>query len=201
MLGKQVLIELTAVLTIMCMLDYNLLCMYLLMEAGMEVKFSVKTTAKSLAKFMINNTYRKLTGIIWIIFSIVVVAVTVYTWSSVDMRSSILMILLASLYTIINPVMLIYKAHRQVKTNESFKEPLNYSLDDKGVTVSQGEDSESTSWDETWKLVKYGDQIILYITTMRAFIWPIEQIGDQYDDVIRLAQDKMGNRCKVKQGK
>ena len=164
----------------------------------MQINFQVTMTSKKLAKFLINNTYRKLTGIIWIVFSLVVVAVTVYTWGKVDLRSSILMIVLASLYTVINPLMLIYKAGKQVKDNKAFAEPLNYELDDKGITVSQGDNSETTAWDETWKFVKYGDQLIMYITTVRAFVWPVADIGEKYDKIVALAEEKMGKRCKIK---
>lgn len=67
----------------------------------MKTEFDVNISEKNMFVFLFNNTYRRMTGIIWIIFSIVIIGVTVYTWGDVKIQNSILMILLASLYTVI----------------------------------------------------------------------------------------------------
>lgn len=164
----------------------------------MQITFDVKIEKKDLFKFLMNNTYRKLTGIIWIIFSLVVVFVTVYTWGTVEIMYSVLLIILASLYTIINPIMLYVKAAKQCKNNASFKEPLTYTIDDEGITVSQNGEEASAIWDEIWKCHKYGDQIVVYITALRAFVWPVSAIGENYDSLIEVLHEKLGERCHVR---
>ena len=71
----------------------------------MEISFDTNVREKELYKFSLNNMYRRITGLIWILFSIVVIFVTVYTWGRVDIMKSILMIVIAALYTIVNPIM------------------------------------------------------------------------------------------------
>lgn len=164
----------------------------------MEIKFDVDISVKDMYKFLVNNTYRRLTGIIWIIFSLVVVAVTVYTWGDVDIMYSVLMILLASLYTVINPVMLYFKARKQVANNESFNSTLHYVVDDKGIKISQNNEKASVKWDEIWKVVRYGNEVIVYVTTVRAFVWPVDSIGDSYDRLAQLACDKLDRRCSLR---
>ena len=43
-----------------------------------ELKFDVKITGKDMACFMLNNSYRKVFGVVSIIFSAVVIAIAIY---------------------------------------------------------------------------------------------------------------------------
>ncbi len=164
----------------------------------MQISFDVKINTKDLFRFLMNNTYRRPTGIIWIIFSAVVVWVTVYTWGDVEVMYSVCMIILASLYTIVNPVILYFKAAKQCKKNESFKEALTYTVNDESITVSQKGEEASVSWDEVWKARRYGNQIVVYITTIRAFVWPVTAIGDSYDALVDIMHEKLSDRCFVR---
>ncbi len=160
----------------------------------MEVKIKTDITEKDMFCFLINNTYRKLSGIIWIVFSLIVVGVTIYTWGDVELSNSILLIVLASLYTIINPALLYLKAKKQVRKNESFTEPLYYTLNNNGITVSQNDSTAEIKWDEIWKTVKYGSQAVIYVSTIRAFILPDRCIGDNYNTLVDITSKALGNR-------
>jgi hypothetical protein len=164
----------------------------------MTVTFDVSMNAKELFKFSMNNTYRKVTGILWILFSIGAAFITVYTWGDVDISRSILMIVLASLFTVVNPLLTWMRVKLQVKTNKSFAKPLSYTVDENGITVSQDELSDSIKWDEIWKAVKYGKQIVVYITTVRAFIFPVNCVGEQYDALVTLLDKGLANRNHIK---
>lgn len=165
----------------------------------MKAEFEVKLTTKDMFVFLLNNTYRKLTGIIWMVFSLIVVGVVIFTWGKegVQIYQSILLIVLASLYTVINPIMLLFRAARQIKTNETLQKPLHYVVDEEGIEVSQGELSEKTLWENIWKAVKYGDQIVIYVTQLRVFNMPLRFVGDQYDALASLAKEGLKERCKI----
>lgn len=164
----------------------------------MKIEFDVNISEKNMFVFLLNNTYRRITGIIWVIFSAVIIGVTVYTWGDVKLQNSILMILLASLYTVINPVMLYSRAKKQVKNNDSFANVLHYTVDDEGVKVSQKGEKATVKWEEMWKIVRYGKELAAYVSTDRAFIWPLEDIGDKYNDLAELVQEHMGKRCHIR---
>lgn len=164
----------------------------------MEISFDTNVKEKELYKFSINNMYRKVTGVIWVLFSIVVIGVTIYTWGKVDINRSILMIVIAALYTVINPIFLWVRAKSQIKTNPSFQKPLHYVINSTGITISQGEQSESTKWQQMWKSVKYGDIIVVYVSTIRAFIIPIKDLGDDYNALVELLSNGLKNRNYVK---
>ena len=164
----------------------------------MQTEFKVNITVKDIFSFLINNTYRKLTGVIWIVFSIAVLVIAIYTWGDVKIANSILLIVMSLLYTVVNPIMLYLKAKAQVKNNDYFNDELIYRTNSKGITVCQGIESTTVKWDEMWKAVKYGGIVVVYVTTIRAFILPIRCIGEQYNNFVNNAADGLGNRCHLK---
>lgn len=164
----------------------------------MSVTFDVNMNVRELYKFSMNNTYRKLMGILWIIFSIAVAVVTVFTWGDVDISRSVLLIFMASLYTVVNPALIWFRVRRQFKNNESLRNTLTYVIDEKGISVSQGELTETAGWEEVWKSVRYGSQIVIYITTVRAFVFPVECIGDGYGDLVEILKKGLADRNHVR---
>ena len=104
-----------------------------------EVNFDIQITDKDLFKFSINNIYRKFTGILWIVFSITVIFITVYTWGDISINNSILLICMALLFSVMNPFLLWTKSKSQIKKNETMQKPIHYCINGKGVTISQGE--------------------------------------------------------------
>lgn len=163
----------------------------------MKTEFDVNITAKDLFIFLFNNSYRKFTGILLMIFSIGCIGVVVYTWGDIKLANSILLLALALFYLVINPVILYNKAKNQVKNNEYFNKTLSYIIDTKGITVCQGDDKATSNWDEMWKAVKFGSVVVVYVTTIRAFILPIRCIGDKYNDFVDLARGGLNTRCRL----
>ena len=160
----------------------------------MEVSFDLDIEVKDMYKFLMNNIYRKVTGIIWVIFSFVVIGVTVYTWGDVEYAYSALMILLAALYTVINPVMLYFKARKQIKRTDAFKNTLHYTVDSEGIKISQGEANAEAAWEDMWKAVRYGSQIVLYANAVNAFIWPVRCIKN-YDALVDICSCIISTRA------
>ena len=160
----------------------------------MEVKFDAEITDKDMYRFLLNNTYRRFTGVVWIIFTCVVIFITAYTWGTIGIGYSLIMVLLAALYAA-NPIMLYFKAKSQIKNTSSFHKPLSYTLDDEGIKVSQDDVSDAVMWDEIWKIVRYGKEVIVYVSSVRAFIWPVRCIEDKYDDIVSITSEHMRTRC------
>lgn len=167
----------------------------------MQTEFKVNITVKDIFSFQINNTYRKLTGVIWIIFSVAVLGVAIYTWGDVSIGNTILLIIMSLLYTVVNPIMLYLKAKAQVKNNDYFNNELVYRTDSKGITVSQGSETTTVKWSEMWKAVRYGGIVIVYITTIRAFILPVRCLGEQYNSFVDNAAEGLGTRCRLRKNK
>lgn len=84
------------------------------------------------------------------------------------------------------PVSLYLRAKKQVATNEVFKTELHYILDDKGITVQSGENSDSLEWNRIYKAVSTMRSIIVYTTRINACIFPKEDLGGQKDEVVKM---------------
>lgn len=164
----------------------------------MEISFDTEVSAKELFKFSINNVYRKATGVIWIMFSILVIFATIYTWGKVDISNSIMLIMLALLYTVANPVILYMRSKAQINKNKSFQKPLHYVVNSKGITISQDELSDTVKWDSMWKAVKYGNLIIVYVSAVRAFIIPEKAVENEYNKLVDILTEGLKNRNHIK---
>ena len=167
----------------------------------MQAKFDVNITVKDLYAFLINNTYRKFTGVLWVIFSICCIGVGIYTLNDIKITSTILLFLGGAFFLILNPILLYSKAKNQVKKNKYFAETLSYTINEKGIEVAQAGEQASVKWEEMWKAVRYGNIVVVYVTTIRAFILPVESMGDQYNTVVELAFKGLGARNHLRKKK
>lgn len=162
----------------------------------MKVEFKVKLTRKEMFSFLINNAYRKPIGVIMFPFGIGCYVVAALTYSQMEPYSILLLILLGSIYTIIQPVMLWRNAGRQIAKNPVYKAELNYCFDEKGITVSQGGSVTSKNWDECYKAADYGRIVVIYITVNNGIILPKAAIGSQYEEFVKLVRAHLPGRLK-----
>lgn len=146
----------------------------------MKVTFNVKLTEKEMYSFLMNNTYRKPMGVIMFLFGIACFVVAAITFKDMDTRSILLLLLLGSLYTIIQPIMLYKNARKQIAKNPVYANELTYCIDDTGVEVSQGDNSTKKTWEEFWKACDFGKIVVIYIAVNNGIILPKAAIGDAY---------------------
>ena len=102
------------------------------------------------------------------------------------------------IFAVLGVVMLLYlpwtlfvKSRRQILTNPSFQEPLQYTLDEEGLTVSQGEAQERMDWENMHKAVSTGRSIILYTSPVNATIFPKRQLGEERTAVVEMISTHM----------
>ena len=148
------------------------------------VETDIQVTAADLYDYVLMHTYHGTSGIIGSTAGalFVVAGFLAQKWLLVIAGLVILLYLPITLYT---------KSKLQWSANEAFQKPLHYVLDDEGVTVSQGEVSESQSWEGMVKAVSTPRSIILYTSGRNASIFPKAQLGDQKDALIEVISTHM----------
>ena len=92
-------------------------------------------------------------------------------------------VLAALLFTVINPLMLLTKAKAQIQRNKSLSGGLEYILSDEHLSVCLGEEKADIEWNQIIKVKDNGRELVVYMTAARAYIWPKDQLGVQYDAV------------------
>ena len=100
-------------------------------------------------------------------------------------------LLIAILFLVVTPMTTINRAKQQVRNSEMFKKTIVYEFSEDGVTARQGKTQAANEWGEFIKVIETRKSVILYISRLRAIIFPKACIGDNYDEMIKLIRAKM----------
>lgn len=84
----------------------------------------------------------------------------------------------AALFTIIQPLMLYAKCKMQIKRSENINAALHYILSEDGICVSQDGQEVQVKWYDIRKAVYAKKGVYLYMSPVRAFIFPEGQCGN-----------------------
>ena len=152
------------------------------MESRKEVKITVQMTTAYLFDFLYWHSYHGMTGIINYVLSFAGIAALVAGFGKGNATVTAMLVLLALLFTVINPVSLLYKASRQMKRTAMFQKPLHYAFDENGFSISQEGTSDSAKWDAVIFLRETGKSIILYMGAANAIVLPKKEFGSQLAD-------------------
>lgn len=150
----------------------------------MKIEFDVHMTVSAMYDYMLYHTMRSFTGILGEFVGIFLIAGFIYSKYPIYLIAGLIVVLYL-------PVSLYLNAKRQVMLNPVFKEPIHFTLDEEGVTVSVKEESESQKWEDMRKAVSTSRSIILYTNKINASIFPKADLGDKLPDVIKMISTHM----------
>lgn len=146
-----------------------------------EIKFQVLMKVTDMYNFLLRHAYGGYQGIIGIVISVGAFSLYLSGFGKGDSFSTLLLIVMSSLFTIIQPLHLYYKAAKQVKLNPVFREPLNYKVNQEGITVGQGEEEGLMPWEDIVKVIETKRSVIIYLSRINAYIFPKRELGEQYE--------------------
>jgi len=150
----------------------------------MKVEFDVNMTAGKMYDYMLRHTFTSFSGIVGELLGILLVAGFFTSGKWLYLIGGVVVVFY-------QPVALYVRAKRQVKNNEVFRQPLHYVLDDNGITVSSGENSDNLEWKKMYRAVSTLRSIVVYTTLINACIFPKEDLGDKKDEVIKMIYTHM----------
>lgn len=150
----------------------------------MEVKLKVKLSDKHLFNFLMHHTYSSFSGYIGIIISLCALSAFVMSLNSevIRIQYKVVLLVTALLFTVVQPLMLKSKAKQQVKKNKSFSDPFEYVINSSGIYIKQNDDELQVRWDEIKKITSTKKCVFIYLTKIRAFIIPREDVGGDMAD-------------------
>ena len=143
------------------------------------VEFDIKITGKDLYNYMLAHTYQTPSGILGSSFGALMVVMGFLNGGTVYVIAGAALILYL-------PWTLYIKSYKQVQNNQVYKESIHYVIDDAGITVSQGAQTQTLEWDKLYKAVSTPRSIILYTSKVTATILPRKQVGEQLGSLIEL---------------
>lgn len=148
------------------------------------VELDVKIKAGDLYDFMLMHSYNQLSGLLGSVLGALMIIVALSTKKWLFLIGGIVLLLYL-------PWVLFIKSRQQILGNPVFQQPLHYVLDEKGVTISQGEETATQAWEDMVKAVSTNKSIILYTSKVNATIFPKSQLGDQKAAVIEIISTHM----------
>ncbi|MCH5268408.1 MAG: YcxB family protein [Lachnospiraceae bacterium] len=156
-----------------------------------EINFDVDLTTGELYRFSMRHTYCSASGIVGLFISLGSWGLCALRYRVLDRTAIMALIFTGFLFTVIQPVMLYSKAKAQKKRNEDINSALHYRLHETGISVSQGEQEVLVKWYEIRKRIKTGSALYLYMSPVRAFIFPKAQLGAEYEPACAMIEEYM----------
>lgn len=149
----------------------------------MEVKVEVKLTKKEMFNFLLRHNYTAFGGICGIVLSIGALVMLFLNLGNEKMSVSykVALIAVALLFTVVQPIMLYFKAATQIKNSDAINKPMVYEFNKTGVTITQGEDSVTNKYEDITKVISTKVSVIIYVSKYRAFIIPKASIGEDFE--------------------
>lgn len=148
------------------------------------LELTIKIEAGDLYDYMLRHSYNSPAGIVGSTFGAILIsfALTTKQW---------LFIVLGLIMLLYLPWTLFLKSRSQILSNPAFQEPLRYTLDDEGLSISSGDQQEKMAWEYMHKAVSTSRSIILYTSPINGTIFPRRQLGDKQAAVVEMISTHM----------
>lgn len=156
-----------------------------------EYKIRVKLNTLDMYRFLMKHEYSAFSGLFGLAMSILALVALVMDVGEGDRNTRILLVLLASLFTILNPIRLFLRAQKQITMNPTFHEPIEYVFGEEGMHIAQGEVAMDVPWKDMKKLVRTKKIMILYLSKVVGYIFPRSQCDGRFDEIAAMIELKM----------
>ena len=156
----------------------------------MTIEIEVKLDQKSLNRFLLYHYYTQVSGIISVLLSIGALVGLLVRWSAWLPMQRVILILIALMFTVLQPLMLMWRGKKQLMT-ETFQIPFHYVFGEDKLRISQEEASQEFTWDDVRKIKWRKDAIYVYMSNVSAFVLPEEQCGGQFQELVKFTKEKM----------
>lgn len=143
------------------------------------LELDVKISDKDLYDYMMAHSYNSASGILGSCVGGLMVVVAFLNGHWIFLICGMVLLLYL-------PLHLKIKSKQQVINNPAFQKPLHYTLNEEGITISQGEEKQSQKWADMYKAISTGRSIIVYTSRVSATILPRKQLGDDMVQVLEM---------------
>ena len=157
----------------------------------LKAEFETCIGKKELMDFKVYHNYHSISGIAALLFGIIVLIICVVSINQVNISYTLMMGFFGLFFTVYTPVGMYLKVKKQMKTVPVFREPVKYIVTEEKITLSQGDVKEELLWDDIFTIKCTGKNLILYITSVRANIIPLSDLGEEAPKFIEIARKKL----------
>lgn len=156
------------------------------------MEFDIQIKSGDLYDYMMKHTYNSPAGLLGSMVGALMVVVGLA-------KIYVLFIVLGAVLLLYLPYTLFIKSKRQ-SLNPVFQKPLHYRVDEEGITVSQGDVSETQKWENIYKAISTSKSLIVYTSKVNAWIFPKRELGDETMGLIQMIVTHMdASKVKIRQ--
>lgn len=150
----------------------------------MSVKVEVKTDPEAMADFMIYHIYTSVVGFFTLIVGLINVGVALSFFLKKDYLLMLLFLVFVVLIFSVFPYMIRKRVRKQMRNSKHLGEMVTYEFMEDGILTSTAEESGKASWSKFKRAIARKYIIIIYDAQKRAIVLPLDQLGDQYTEVV-----------------
>ncbi len=147
------------------------------------ITFSVKMTWKEIFKFTMHHTYHSIAGIFGVLLSLFALANLIISFDKLSDQSKTIMTIVAAWFLIFEPLRMLFRSKSQMKLVKAYRKPLDYRVDEQGITVSQDEESQTIEWERLYRIIETKSQFLVYSNRINSFIFPKSSLEGQADEL------------------
>ena len=149
----------------------------------MDLKIDTKITEKELFHFLMYHTYSSVWGFTGIIISIcAMLAFIQLCYMHGDGLSALL-------FLVVQPLRLNIQSKRMMENDRGYQEPVQYVFSQRGISISQGEDTAFYAWAEVQKVISTKKIIAIYVGKKKVFKLSCRDVADKYDDLKEIVRN------------
>lgn len=160
------------------------------------VETDIKLTVGDLYDYNLRHSYTQISTLLATAVGIAGVSVGLY-WRQ---QYWIMMVVIGALLILYMPITLFVKSSQTIALSPAMKKPVHYLLNEEGITVTQGDQSQTLPWDGVTKAVSTGRSIIIYTSKNSASVFPRKQVGESLPVLIQTISANLDpKKNKIKQ--
>ena len=148
------------------------------MEAGKKITVCIQMKTAYMFDFLYWHSYSGFMGVVNYGFSLIALAALLAGFGKGNTMATVALTVLALLFTVINPLLLLQKAAKQIKRTPMFQKPIEYTFDEKGFTVTQENESATAEWTDVVLVRETKKTLVLYLGAANAIVLPKEECGE-----------------------
>lgn len=165
----------------------------------MKEEFDVSLTPQDMYRFNMYHTYHGMHGTLSFVIAVLVGALAVRNWAQIEPLYRAVYLLIELLILFYMPVNLWLHANLQIKRSKELRSVQHFVVDEKGITISQGEEQAVLEWGMVYKAVATKNNLLVYSSRVNAYIFPRRDLGAHYEGVCAIMKEHLESyRLKLK---
>lgn len=157
-------------------------------------KITVHMTKEALYDFLLFHAYSKFSGFLVNILGLAIafMGIIMYVTGKTEALSVVFYLVAAVAFLGYTPMVLKRRAKQQVRVNEEYCNPVDYTFSEDGITTEWKDVNRTYTWQQIRRAVVTPKTIGIYYEEESALIIPKEDFGDQFAPVFRRIAMNLG---------